>query len=187
MSKTHPDKRTRLIDTAVKLAYRNGFRETSLADIATAARVPVGNVYYYFKTKDELGEAVIDWRLEEFRAMRAQLDQLDSPKARLLAFVDGIQAGSEQLARGGCPLGGLCTELRRQGGALAKKAAALYSEPMSWFEEQFRAAGHGKESRGLAVHLFCSFEGIAAVAHGSNDPDVAAMEARRLRDWLLTL
>jgi AcrR family transcriptional regulator len=57
MGKPQPDKRTRLIETAMKLAYRNGFRETSLADIAEAARVPVGNVYYYFKTKEELGEA----------------------------------------------------------------------------------------------------------------------------------
>ncbi|MGA7315246.1 MAG: TetR/AcrR family transcriptional regulator [Silvibacterium sp.] len=187
MPKTHPDKRTRLIDTAVKLAYRNGFRETSLADIAAAARVPVGNVYYYFKTKDELGEAVIEWRLNEFRALRVHLEQLGSPRERLLGFVGGIQAGSEQLAHGGCPLGGLCTELRRQGGALAKKAAALYTEPMSWFEEQFRAAGHGQKSRELAVHLFCAFEGIAAVAHGANDPDIAVMEARWLKDWLSTL
>lgn len=187
MPKTSPDKRKRLIDTAVKLAYRNGFRETSLADIATAAHVPVGNVYYYFKTKDELGEAVIDWRLDEFRAMQAQLDQLESPRERLLAFVDGIHAQSEQLARGGCPLGGLCTELRRHGGALAKKAAALYSEPISWFEEQFRMAGHGQKSREFAVHLFCSFEGIAAVAHGANDSGVAVMEAKRLKDWLITL
>ena len=187
MTKTQPDKRTRLIDTAVKLAYRNGFRETSLADIASAARIPVGNVYYYFKTKDELGEAVIEWRLEEFRALRVQLDQLGSPRERLLGFVDGIHVGREQLARGGCPLGGLCTDLRRQGGTLAKKAAALYSEPMSWFEEQFQAAGHGQKSRELAVHLFCSFEGIAAVAHGANDPDIAVMESKRLKDWLNTL
>ncbi len=51
MRTTQPDKRTRLIETATKLAYGRGFRETSLADIAEAARVPVGNVYYYFKTK----------------------------------------------------------------------------------------------------------------------------------------
>jgi hypothetical protein len=45
MRTAQPDKRTRLIETATKLAYGRGFRETSLADIAQAARVPVGNVY----------------------------------------------------------------------------------------------------------------------------------------------
>ena len=68
MRTAQPDKRTRLIETATKLAYGRGFRETSLADIAEAARVPVGNVYYYFKTKEELAEAVVERRLlEEFR------------------------------------------------------------------------------------------------------------------------
>jgi len=187
MRTAQPDKRTRLIDTAMKLAYRRGFRETSLADIAEAAQVPVGNVYYYFKTKEELGEAVVERRLEEFRSLREEMDRLISPKERLLAFVDNIQRNREQLARGGCPLGSLCSELHRQGGALAKKSAALYTEPMAWLEEQFKAAGHKKDSRELAVHLFCAFQGMAAVAHGANDPDLIAMEVRRLKDWIRTV
>src|SRR5213083_144065 len=128
MGKAQTDKRTRLVETAMKLAYRDGFRESSLADIAKAAHVPVGNVYYYFKTKEELGEAVVERRLEEIRAFKAEMNRLTSPK--------------EQLARGGCPLGGLCAELHKEGGALGKKSAELYSEPMGWIEEQFRAAGH---------------------------------------------
>src|SRR6202022_1153053 len=128
--KPQPDKRTRLIETAMKLAYRNGFRETSLADIAEAAHVPVGNVYYYFKTKDELGEAVAEQRLAEFRAFREEMDRLSSPKERLFAFVESIHRNREQLARGGCPLGGLCSELHKEGGALAKKSAALFTEQM---------------------------------------------------------
>src|ERR1700736_2375420 len=63
MAKIQADKRARLIETTMKLAYKHGFRETSLANIAEAAHVPVGNVYYYFKTKDELGEAVVERRL----------------------------------------------------------------------------------------------------------------------------
>jgi len=187
MAKAQADKRTRLIETATKLAYRRGFRETSLADIAEAANVPVGNVYYYFKTKDELGEAVVNRRLAEFRAFREEMNRLGSPKERLLAFVDGIQRNKDQLARAGCPLGGLCSELHKEGGALAKKAAALFAEPMGWLEEQFWAAGHEKDSRELAVHLFSAFQGIAAVALGANDPDVVVMEARRLNDWIRTL
>src|SRR5260221_11508510 len=142
MGKTQTDKRTRLVETAMKLAYKDGFRESSLADIAKAARVPVGNVYYYFKTKEELGEAVVERRLEEVRAFRAEMGRLSSPKERLSAFLDSIQSKKEQFARAGCPLGGLCAELHKEGGALAKKAAELYTEAMVWIEEQFRDAGH---------------------------------------------
>src|SRR5258708_5693271 len=104
--KSQPDKRTRLIETAMKLAYRNGFRETSLADIAEAAHVPVGNVYYYFKTKEELGEAVVERRLAQFRELREEMDRLNSPKERLFAFVEGVHGNREELGRGGCPLRG---------------------------------------------------------------------------------
>src|ERR1700680_2419091 len=168
MRKTQLDKRTRLIETGMKLAYQRGFREASLADIAEAAHVPVGNVYYYFKTKEELGEAVVERRLAEFRPFREEMDRLRSPKDRLFAFVESIHRNREQLARGGCPLGGLCTELHKEGGALAKKSAALFTEPMRWLEEQFRAVGHEKDSRELAVHFFSAYQGMAAVGVGGN-------------------
>jgi TetR/AcrR family transcriptional regulator, transcriptional repressor for nem operon len=187
MAKAQVDKRKRLVETAMKLAYWRGFRETSLADIAEAAHVPVGNVYYYFKTKDELGEAVVERRLAEFRAFRDEMDRLSSPKERLFAFVESIHSNREQLARGGCPLGGLCTELHKEGGPLAKKSAALFTEPMRWLEEQFRAVGHEKDSRELAVHFFSAFQGMAAVALGANDREVVVMETKRLKDWIRTL
>ena len=187
MRTVQTDKRTRLIETATKLAYGRGFRETSLADIAEAARVPVGNVYYYFKTKEELAEAVVERRLEEFRTARTEWDRLSSPKERLLAFVGSVHANREQLARGGCPVGSLCSELRKAGGALEKKSATLFTEPIGWLEKQFRAAGHDKDSRELAMHLFSAFQGMAAVAYGANDPEVVVMEAKRLKDWIGTL
>jgi len=185
--KPQPDKRTLLIETAMKLAYRNGFRETSLADIAAAAHVPVGNVYYYFKTKEELGEAVVERCLAQFRELREEIDRLSSPKERLLAFVKTIHGNRERLARGGCPLGGLCSELQKEGGVLAKKSAALFTEPIGWFEEQFRAAGHGEGARELSAHLFCAYQGMAAVAHAANDPDLVVAEVKRLKDWISTL
>ena len=187
MRKPLPDKRTRLIETAMKLAYQRGFREASLADIAEAANVPVGNVYYYFKTKEELGEAVVKRLLAQFLELQEEWDRLSSPKERLFAFVDKVRSNRDQLVLGGCPLGGLCLELHKEGSALAKKSAALYTEPMAWLEKQFRGAGHEKDSRELAVHLFSAFQGMAAVALGTNDREVVVMEAKRLKDWIGTL
>src|SRR6202142_238993 len=88
MPTAQADNRTRLIETATKLAYGRGFRTTSLADIAEAAKVPVGNVYYYFKTKDEIGEAIVEQRLLELRTLQERWDQRGSPKERLLACIE---------------------------------------------------------------------------------------------------
>ena len=51
------DKRVRLIEAAKVLIHQQGFHLTTLADIAQEADVPLGNVYYYFKTKEAIGEA----------------------------------------------------------------------------------------------------------------------------------
>lgn len=48
---------------------RKGYLKTSMRDIADAAGVGVGNVYNYFKCKDDLFRAVVRPVLEQFEAM----------------------------------------------------------------------------------------------------------------------
>ena len=71
--------RTRLIQAAVRLAHRHGFEHTTLAEIAKAAKVPPGNLYYYFKTKDEIGDAIVERRLSELSAMKTEFAKVVSP------------------------------------------------------------------------------------------------------------
>jgi TetR/AcrR family transcriptional regulator, transcriptional repressor for nem operon len=61
-------KRERLVEGARDVLHAQGVERTTLADIAQAAGVPVGNVYYYFKTKDELVDAVVASRIAETQA-----------------------------------------------------------------------------------------------------------------------
>ena len=53
------NKRSRLLEAANRLVHAQGFNQTTLADIAREAEVPLGNVYYYFKTKEDIGHALI--------------------------------------------------------------------------------------------------------------------------------
>jgi TetR/AcrR family transcriptional regulator, transcriptional repressor for nem operon len=155
-----------------------------LADIAQGARVPLGNVYYYFKTKDEIGEAVVQQRLTESRALRQECNRAGSPKERLQAYVEAILASPDEIVRGGCPTGTLCSELHKEGGPVAQKAIALLTEPLVWMEEQFKAAGQAAASRGLAVHLLAALQGVSVLAHGSQDPGLIVTETRRLSEWI---
>src|SRR5258708_33541635 len=105
MARTHIYKRSRLVNAAVSLAYQNGFRDTSLADIAREAEVPLGNVYYYFKTKDEIGEAIVEFRLAQLSAQRQRWNEAASPKGRLCACVPGVFENKDFLAQRGCAVG----------------------------------------------------------------------------------
>src|ERR1700730_10190490 len=105
------DKRIRLIEAAKVLNHKQGLNLTTLADIAQEADVPLGNVYYYFKTKEAIGEAVIEKRAAEIAEMFVKLDEITDPKARLVALIQSSMEDLELTARFGCPVGGLCQEL----------------------------------------------------------------------------
>ena len=144
-----PDKRTRLIHTAARLAHQQGFNQTTLADIAHDARVPLGNVYYYFETKEALGAALIEHQSAQSRVQCDALGQVAGPRARLNAFLDMTIASRRILARSGCPIGSLCTELHKAGGPLAGQSSRLFAEILAWLEAQFRELGNGRASCGL--------------------------------------
>src|SRR5207302_944856 len=79
--------RSRLLEAAEKTTHRYGFGNTAIADIAKQAGIPLGNVYYYFKTKDEIAESIVNLRVSRFRKLLEEFDKTDSPKQRLCAFV----------------------------------------------------------------------------------------------------
>jgi AcrR family transcriptional regulator len=187
MAKTRADNRTRLLQAAEKVTYRYGFGKTALADIAQEARVPLGNVYYYFKTKDEIGGAIVDLRVSRFKKLLQQLDKADAPKERLCGFVQIKINNRETLARSGCPVGTLCSELHKNGGAVAKKSTVLFTEALAWMEAQFKAIGKGADSRGLAVHLLSATQGVSVLAHTFHSPGMIEMEAARLKEWIRAL
>src|SRR5690242_16317844 len=110
-----PGKRARLVAAATRLLHEQGIERTTLADIAGAADVPAGNVYYYFKTKDEVIAAVIEAHVQQVKTTLAAIDAHHrSPKSRLKALVREFTAQSEIVAQHGCPLGSLCSELGKR-------------------------------------------------------------------------
>ena len=181
------DKRTRLVEAAADLAHRRGFGATSLAEIAEAAQVPLGNVYYYFKTKDALAEALIERWLEEMRAARKGWEAAGGPVERLEALIEVAAQGREAVARSGSPIGGLCTELGKTGGPLAAKAKALFREQLDWIEAQLHELGADAEAPALAIHLLSGLQGASLLAHAQGDPALMVYEAEMLKAWVRRL
>lgn len=53
------DGRGRILDEAATLFVQRGFAETSMRDIASAAGMQAGSVYYHFASKNEILDAVL--------------------------------------------------------------------------------------------------------------------------------
>jgi AcrR family transcriptional regulator len=181
------DKRTRLIEAANKLIHQQGFNQTTLADIARESEVPLGNVYYYFKTKEEIGSALIEHRADFYRGVIESWNQLPDPKQRILALIQMVSDQRDILARNGCPIGSLCQELHKDGGPLADKSAGMMATLLSWAEQQFRLLGKDKESADLALHLISALQGASLLTHTFRQPDLITRETDRLKKWIDSL
>jgi len=182
-----PGKRERLIAAATRLVHQQGTERTTLADIADAADVPAGNVYYYFKTKDDVLAAVIEAHAQQVKTTLAAIDARHrTAKSRLKAFVREFTAQSEVVARYGCPLGSLCSELDKRVRQPGLPVAELMRLPIEWAEEQFRSLGR-PDARDLAFDLLAAYEGSALLANTMQDPGVLSGAARRLDRWIDTL
>ncbi|MBN0047618.1 TetR/AcrR family transcriptional regulator [Streptomyces actuosus] len=177
-------KQERLVRAASELLHENGVARTSLAKVAAAADVPLGNVYYYFKTKDELVQAVIAAHAEAIRAELAGLErQHPLPLDRLKAFARSLTRSGAHVSRYGCPHGTLCSELGKREDGPGAAAAALMGEYVDWAQDQFRLLGQ-QDARDLALTLVSVFQGASLLAHTFRDPDVMRGQAEQLERWL---
>ncbi len=179
------DKRGKLIGAAGRLNYEQGFRSTTLADIAQAASVPLGNVYYYFKTKDSIGGAVIELLSKNLSNFCKKIDELiQEPAVRLRAYLDHNARNPESIAKYGCQIGGLCQELAKEGGILAEQAARLLNDIISWVEAQFKALGMGDNSHKYALHFVAAIQGMNLLTLTLKDPKLLNEQSKVIITWL---
>jgi len=159
---------------------------TTLADIAQAADVPVGNIYYYFKTKDELVGAVVAAYTSDLRARLASFDRHRTPKARLKDSCVTWQMSGSLPPQYGCPMGTLCSELDKRDDDLEHAAAELLTLSVDWAEQQFRLMGRS-DARDLAVALVAANQGISLLTNTLRDPELMSRESHRLDRWIDSL
>ncbi|MEQ8326709.1 MAG: helix-turn-helix domain-containing protein [Parvibaculum sp.] len=79
-----PDKREIIISSALDLFRHYGYRRTSMEDIARAAAVAKGTLYLYFKSKDELFEAICTSLAAHVTESLEEADALDLPLEKKL-------------------------------------------------------------------------------------------------------
>ncbi len=177
------NKREKLIESATKLFHQAGFKDTSIADIAEDSGVPLGNVYYYFKTKDDLAAAVIEQRTENIKTWAKQWEENPDSKERLFKLLDFHESHKDQIARYGCPIGSLCQELDKERSPVAREADGLMNWQLKWITEQFRLMGQTKADQ-LGIQLMSALHGCCVLANAMNDPKIIEMEMERLKSWI---
>ena len=102
------DTRTSLIDQGLKALVTNGYDGVGLGEILTAAAVPKGSFYYFFKSKEDFALAVLDAYERHYVELRESIfgDSSQSPLQRLRAYFDELERiHLSEMPLGGCLFG----------------------------------------------------------------------------------
>lgn len=106
--------RERLIDAARELFHTQGYEATGVAQILAKAGVRSGSLYHFFKSKEELLQAVLDWYRDHLWpvVMWPIFTRVTDPIERIFTV---LQMYREALVGTGftfgCPIGNLALEL----------------------------------------------------------------------------
>jgi len=85
------DKRTVILDAALKTFVKRGYTETKVAEIASEAGVAEGTLYNYFQNKEDLLLALFDEKWGGIiEGIRKKISRLDDPNKKLKAIFSQV-------------------------------------------------------------------------------------------------
>ena len=176
--------RQRIIEAADNLFYRRGYNQTSFQDISDATGIPRGNFYYYFKTKDDILNAVVDTRIADLTVMLNHCESaaIDA-RERLLMLSNMLEHRQDDLIQSGCPIGSLCTELAKDEPALHEKSKQAFVLLRNWIKLQFESLGLNNADD-LAMDLLAKLQGVSVLACAFKDVEYITRSHNEIKDWI---
>ena len=176
--------RQRIIEAADNLFYRRGYNQTSFQDISDATGIPCGNFYYYFKTKDDILNAVVDTRIADLTVMLNHCESaaIDA-RERLLMLSNMLEHRQDDLIQSGCPIGSLCTELAKDEPALHEKSKQAFVLLRNWIKLQFESLGLNNADD-LAMDLLAKLQGVSVLACAFKDIEYIKRSHNEIKDWI---
>ena len=176
--------REAILEAAGRLIHVHGYKATSLDDVLRESGVGKGNFYYHFRSKEELGHAILDQLVASFLERTLEpcfSDPAVPPLAQIRCFLDRVlEAQRARNCVGGCPLGNLVAELSDVHEGFRARLASVFA---AWRERLTRAlrearrrgdVGPDCRPEAVAQFLVASLEGAILMTKLSKD--IADME-----------
>lgn len=188
-----PETRERILRAAMELFRKHGFHNTSLARILEDADITKGGFYFHFKSKEELGFAVLE-RTKNFWMVNviAAIEHEPDARARIRKMVEIMT----QMHRGdifhGCALLAVLTaEMMETGSKLGERIKDIFRE---WEKSIIAILQQGKteglfrqdiDTEAVALILIGCCQGTTMLGHLDPDHVDYDMLLHYLERWML--
>jgi len=187
--------RDQILDAAGRLIHLRGYHNTSLDDVLRESGVGKGNFYYYFKSKEGLGYAIIDRVVQGFleRTLEpAFADTEADPVEQIHAFLDRlVEIHRRRNCVGGCPMGNLASELSDVHEGFRQRLAEIFDH---WRVKLADALERGRrrgrlradlDAAAAAGFVVASLEGAILMAKVTRDIAVLEKSVTELKHYLV--
>ena len=148
-----PTTKDRILDAGAQIIHQKGYNHTGIQEILSAANVPKGSFYNYFKNKEDFGLQIIDRFQCHFEQMAK--DFLEDTSMAALKRIDRFLNTSMDHFQstdytGGCPIGNLAQEM----GDLSSEFLKKLSEAMEAMVEVYsRVLAEAQRAGQIPEHL----------------------------------
>ena len=186
------DRKTQILDAAAELISERGYTQTSVDDVIRHAGLcGKSHFYHHFKSKEELGYAVLNRQFERFadRGLAVLREPMIDPVERLYRFIDSVVALQAQRGcRGGSSFGTLASELAdahegfRQRIELVFERWAAQLQSLLW---EVRPRLHdGVDTARLARFIIATLEGAVLMSRVTKEICVMENIAEDLKRFI---
>jgi TetR/AcrR family transcriptional repressor of nem operon len=186
--------RDAIVAAATRLMQVKGYTATSLDDVLRESGVGKGSFYHFFRSKEELGHAILDTIVQGFIARTVDpcfSDAAVKPITQIRCFLDRVVATQRAgNCVGGCPLGNLASELSDVHEGFREKLAEVFSTwraRLTRALEQAQRRGEAREEcrpESVAHFVVASLEGAILMAKVTKDIRVMEQCVEELQRYL---
>ncbi len=156
---------------------RQGFSATTVDVICAKSKVTKGAFFHHFKSKDDLGKAVLAYhcQLSGGLAARAAYRNEKDPVQRVLKYADFVVDSVRDPIDDGCLIGVFASEMSRTQKPIREMCAMAFAAWTEDLRSMLDAVAVQKkpareiDSTGLAGYFIAVFEGGLVLAKAQND------------------
>jgi AcrR family transcriptional regulator len=185
-----------ILDKAFEIIYKKGYQTTSIDEIITTTNVTKGAFYYHFKTKDEMGLAIINEILKPTMqdVFIKTLQNAKNPIKEIFEMTKSLLLENPFLKlEYGCPVGNLTQEMTPWNFEFAKALSELILEWQQTIENCIlNAKANGTvrinvSPQQVAYFVISSYWGIRNLGKVYNSTDCYNSYLEELKSYLNNL
>ncbi len=184
--KADPAARERLLAEAEHIIHLRGYHRTSMDEIAESCGMSKANLFHYYKSKEDLGLAVLDAKISDYQKRRVSplCDCLDPVSAVEKMFENAAKLFRANGCKAGCFVANIALEMSDVNDVFRQRAGLFFKEWSRRVAERLANAqkegffGRSLDPRSAAESVVSLYEGAVMLARTQRDPSIFARVGR---------